>query len=85
MIRLTAIAALLAVTACSDTSIVDEAEGNTVILSGGPASITSTAKAIAFHQPAADQNCQSRGYKGATFAGERESAFFLSYIFTCVS
>jgi len=86
MIRpsLAALAATL-LTACSTEPIVVQNTGRTVELTGGPASISSTAEGIAYHQTGADRLCRERGFSGAQSAGISQEAFITSYLFTCLT
>lgn len=86
MKHLALIAAIpLALAACTSQPIVVENTGRTVVLSGGPASISSDAEAIEYHQPTADRLCRESGHSRAQSAGSTEALFIMSYTFSCVA
>ena len=86
MKHLALIAAMpLVLAACSSQPVVVENTGRTVILSGGPASISSDAEAIDYHQPTADRLCCESGHSRAQSAGSTEAMFIMSYTFSCIS
>lgn len=83
MPRTTPLAAALLLIGCSTPTTVLENTGRTITLTGGPASISSTAEGIDHHQPTADRLCRENGHGRAQSAGTETHAFIISWIFTC--